>query len=204
MAKNTGKVIENIKVVLGMVQTGEGGYSVDAGLGKLCKNGKPLKGSVGSEDGQQWYTVKGMNLQGQKLMYAYYHGVDALDPAQVIKHLDGDKLRNTVDNLVQVPKKGWKQALEAKREGLNLEAVSTEGAPAPATPAPVQPEAPVATEEPTYTEKELEARKIWMELHGGATIKEVASKLGVKESRVYDVKRGKSNASAVADLPALA
>lgn len=191
MAKNNGKVIERIEKVLDMVA--EGTYSIDRTNGKLSKGDKVLKGSVGTEDGQQWYTVKGMSIQGQRLAYAYYHGVSALtaNTDSVVKHLDGNKLNNGEDNLVLVSKKGWKEQLEAMRQGQNIDPNTP---PAPAEPTGGQ----------TWNEKELEARAIWMELVNGLTIKEVAEKLDVKKSRVYDVKRGKSNRNATADLPEIA
>lgn len=229
MAKNTGAVIERIAKVLGMVE--EGIYNVTAD-GNLYKGEKLIKGSIGSEDGQRWYNVKGMSVQGQRLMYAYFNGgADALDNNKVVKHLDDNKLNNAGTNLVQVNKSGWKAELDALRLANGI--VIGEEPAQPVTVAPVKPvtveapqvevvapvevapevvvaPAPVApTQEGTLdrtklTEKQMEAVIIWEALLEGMTIKEVAEKLNVKASRVYDVKRGKSNADVTSQLPQLA
>lgn len=198
MAKNTGVAKERIGNVLAMVE--EGTYRIEASTGNLYKGEKLIKGSVGTEDGQRWYNIKGMSLQGQRLMYAYYNGLDALDLAKVVKHLDGDKLNNAKGNLVQVSKNGWKAELEALRDS-NAQVVEATGEIVVSTefaPEPVQPEQPELFT--MYTEKEREARAIMQLVNEGKTIKEVAEICNVKTSRVYDVKRGKSNASATADM----
>lgn len=222
MAKNTGAVIERIAKVLEMVK--EGTYNVTAD-GNLYKGEKLVKGSIGSEDGQRWYNIKGMSVQGQRLMYAYFNGgAEALDNNKVVKHLDDNKLNNAGTNLVQVNKNGWKAELEELRlaQGIVIgEAVDTlvTATPAPVKPVTVEvpveaPQAPVVTEvapapqaggldRSKLTEKQMEAVIIWEALLEGNTIKEVAEKLNVKASRVYDVKRGKSNADVTSQLPAL-
>lgn len=217
MAKNTGAVVNRIAKVLEMVQ--EGVYSITE-AGELYKGNKLIKGSVGTEDKQRWYSVKGMSIQGQKLMYAYYHGLESImDANKVVKQLDGDTLNNAKSNLVLVSKNGWKAELEELRKNGGVAIVeapvtTTVSAPVePVTEAPtavtVAVTAPVsAPVSPTLDRsklnaKQLEAVAIWELLLEGLTIKEVAEKLGVKASRVYDVKRKKSNADVTNLLPAL-
>lgn len=180
----TKQLNEKVKMALEAINNGE--YEFKGGL--LYKGGKALKGSIGSEDGQKWYSIKNKSVQGQKLAYAYYHGFEALDPAKMIKHLDGDKLNNRKENLVQVSKKGWKAELEKARIGLSCPLSTT----------------PQATTETTnYNDKQLQARNIMLDiLVGKLTMKEIAEKHGVKPQKVYDIKKGKSSSKATADLRA--
>ena len=185
------KMMEGIKIALELIEDGQ--YIVDVEEGKMYNKQLKEVGSLDKPSGNIFYVIKGVDILAHRLLYAYYNGrtVDALKEGHVVKHLDGNKQNNTPDNLVQVPRKGAKKALEA---------IIAERAKGVVAPAPQAPQAEVVAETTNYTEKELEARNIMQELLNGLTIKEVAEKLNVKTSRVYDVKRGKSNAKATEDL----
>ncbi|WP_096435649.1 hypothetical protein [Alteribacter populi] len=89
----------------------EGNGKIEAVLGLIeqevyaVKNGKPLKGSIGTEDGHLWYNVKGISVQARMLMYTYYHGLDAIN-GKMIKLIDDSNPRNlTAGNLIAVERK---------------------------------------------------------------------------------------------------
>src|SRR4051812_20259509 len=109
---------EKIKVVMELINSGKE-YNFKDGI--VYKNGKALKGSIGSIDGQKWWNLKSKSVQGQVLAYAMYKGFEALDPTKFIVHLDGNKLNNIEDNLIQLPKKGYAPLLEKARTGLAIE-----------------------------------------------------------------------------------
>lgn len=197
--KKVTKMMTGIKVALELVEAGD--YTINTDGTMFNKAGKKI-GSLDKPSGNIFYVIKGVDILAHRLHYAYYHGYETLlDETKIVKHLDGCKQNNGIDNLVMVNRKGWKKELEAKRNGLNIEAVAVE-----APQAPVVEEAPV--QEPTVdltglNEKEQEAVMIWEALLEGHTIKEVAEKLNIKTSRVYDVKRKKSNADVTDRLPQL-
>jgi hypothetical protein len=221
--KKQSKMLEGIKVTLELVEAGE--YKIEEG--KLYnKAGKEL-GRVGKDSGNVFFVVKGFHIIAGRLMYAHYNGgVEALKEGEVVVHLDENKENNTKENLVQVPRKGMKEALRVLRGGEPAPVVEKPAKPKKAKAktevaeevAPVTIEEPVAVEEfvvaetpvetPTpvettdYTEAEQEARRMMELLLAGKTIKEVAMEFDVKRSRVADVKRGKSNGKATADLRA--
>ena len=181
------KGLEKLKAVLSLIESGE--YKVING--KLFnKAGKLIKGSLGTEDGQVWYNVKGASIQGQKLLYVYYNGLQAFEEGKIVKHLDNNKLNNTAGNLIAVNKKGWVQELAKARVGLATEWVCY----LPQTTTAI------TEDEVNYTEKELQARAIMQALNVGKTIKEVAEQFGVKLQRIYDIKNGKSCKKATEDL----
>lgn len=218
MAK-TSKMLEGIKVTLELVEAGE--YKIEEG--KLYnKAGKEL-GRVGKDSGNVFFVVKGFHIIAGRLMYAFYNGgVEALKENEVVVHLDENKENNVKENLVQVPRKGMKEALRVLRGG----------EPAPEKPAkpkkakaekpaeteeaevtPVVIDEPVAVEEVApveapanveetteYTAEQQEARRMLELLIAGKTVKEVALEMEVKTQKVRDVKRGKSHGKATADL----
>lgn len=198
VAPKMSKMHMGIMLALEAIDNGE--YKVDSELG-VMHNAKTLKqiGSLDKPSGNIFYVIKGVDILAHRLLYAYYNGgIDALKDGMVIKHLDENKANNAHGNLVQVPRKGAKKALEALRTGKAVEvsvATAEEG-----TLTEEELTAEVVAETTTYTEKELEARKIMELLIEGFTMKEVIATLSVKQSRVYDVKRGKSNGKATADL----
>lgn len=215
--KKQSKMLEGIKVTLELVEAGE--YKIEEG--KLYnKAGKEL-GRVGKDSGNVFFVVKGFHIIAGRLMYAFYNGgVEALKEGEVVVHLDENKENNVKENLVQVPRKGMKEALRVLRGGEPAPVVEKPAKPKKAKAkteeaevAPVVIEEPVAVEEvvapveaPTpvetadYTEAEKEARRMMELLIAGKTITEVAKEMEVKRSRVADVKRGKSNGKATADL----
>jgi hypothetical protein len=183
MAKS--KMYEGIKQALALIEAGE--YQVING--NLYRNGKKL-GSLDKRSGNVYYVIKGVDIVASRLFYAYFNGgVDSLLDGHGIHYLDDNRLNNTASNLVQLPRKGYRKALEELCKGLATEL----NCPLPNTTADNTPQG-------TYTAKELEARAIMQELNAGLPIVEVAKKLGVKTSRCYDVKRGKVNYKATADL----
>lgn len=210
---NTNVVVETVApkmskmhmgIVVALEEIANGTYIVDAEEGTM-HNAKTLKliGSLDKPSGNVFYVIKGVDILAHRLLYAYYHGgIEVLNGDMVIKHLDENKANNSIGNLVQVPRKGWKQALADLKAGRTVEVSHTmevvteveEG-----TQGELEMEVPV-----TLTAKEQEAVAIWNLLLEGKTIKEVAEALGLKTSRVHDVKRGKSNAKVTSQLQPLA
>lgn len=221
--KKQSKMLEGIKVTLELVEAGE--YKIEEG--KLYNKADKELGRVGKDSGNVFFVVKGFHIIAGRLMYAHYNGgVEALKEGEVVVHLDENKENNTKENLVQVPRKGMKEALRVLRGGEPAPVVEKPAKPKKAKAktevaeevAPVTIKEPVAVEEfvvaetpvetPTpvettdYTEAEQEARRMMELLLAGKTIKEVAMEFDVKRSRVADVKRGKSNGKATEDLRA--
>jgi hypothetical protein len=183
-------------IVVALEEIANGTYIVNAEEGTL-HNAKTLKliGSLDKPSGNVFYVIKGVDILAHRLLYAQYNGgINALNGDMVIKHLNGNKADNRKANLVQVPRKGWKQALEALQKG-NVAEVNEVVVPV------------VVGEElnmDNLSDKEKEAVAIWNKLLEGKSIKEVAEEMGLKVSRVHDVKRGKSNAKVTSQLQPLA
>lgn len=188
MAKQS-KMMEGIKVALELIDNGV--YEI---IDSSLYRGERKLGSKDKQSGNIFYVIKGVDILAQRLHYAYHNGgVDSLKEGYGIHFLDGNRENLTKDNLVQLPRKGAKAKLTELRKGLS--------SPLPITPQEVPTNNGIqAEEDTTYTAKELEARKIMQLVNKGLSNKEVAEQLGVKASRVNDVKRGKSNAKATADL----
>ncbi|PFB07264.1 hypothetical protein CN383_00145 [Priestia megaterium] len=184
MAKS--KMLEGIKVTLELVK--EGTYVIQNG--ELFNKAGVRLGRVGKDSGNVFYVVKGYHILAGRLMYAYYNGntADVLKEDSVITYIDGNKQNNRKGNVVQLPRKGMKQALKALRTGLCCPLVVS--APNTAT-------APTA-----YTEAQLQARRIMELLLAGKTVKEVAMEYDIKTQKVRDIIRGKSSGKATADLRA--
>jgi hypothetical protein len=179
MAVNKG--LEKLKAVLAQIESGE--YRVING--KLFnKAGKLIKGSLGTEDGQVWYNVKGSTVQGQKLLYAYYNGLQALEEGKIVKHLDDNKLNNTAGNLIAVNKKGWTQELATARIGLKTDWVCY---------LKVSIITPQAEDKVQLNGDELTIA-IWNDILAGDSNADIANKYGVKTAKVNDIRRGKSGA----------
>ncbi|MGD6964056.1 HNH endonuclease [Fictibacillus phosphorivorans] len=173
------KMYEGIKQALKLIEDGE--YNVING--NLYRKGKRL-GSLDKKSGNVFYVIKGVDIISQRLLYAYYHGIDSLKEGEGISHINGDRSDNRENNLVALPRKGGKQMLAEIRIGLCTDLYC---------------KLPTA-EEVNYTEKELQARAIVQELINGKTIKEVAEQFNVPNQRIYDIKKGKSSGKATADL----
>jgi hypothetical protein len=171
MAKS--KMYEGIVNALTLIENGD--YTVFNGE-LFNKQGKKV-GSLDKASGSIFYVIKGIDIIAQRLMFAVYHGAVSLKEGEGIHHLDGDKTNNLEGNLVQLPRKGHKQALTALRVGLacplQLQAITT------ATP-----------QEPTPLEGVELVNAIKADLAEGThSIKDIANKYGVKYKRVYDIKK---------------
>lgn len=84
----------------------------------IGENGRVYKVDVNGElfpgeylTGYGYYQVsvyignyKYLHCLSHRLIYAYHHGIDALNPKMVIHHLDFDKTNNHISNLVQITK----------------------------------------------------------------------------------------------------
>lgn len=177
MAVNKG--LEKLKAVLALIESGE--YKVING--KLYNNaGKLIKGSLGTEDGQVWYNVKGVSIQGQRLMYGYYNGLLALEEGKIVKHLDDNMLNNTEYNLIAVNKKGWVQELATARIGLKTDRVCY---------LKCSVITPQAEDKVQLNGDELTIT-IWNDILAGDSNADIANKYGVKTANVNDIRRGKS------------
>lgn len=88
------------------------------------KDGKLLKGSkeLGSVHRQTGYKMVGLAIGKaylHRLLYAYYHGYENLNPDLSINHIDGNKLNNEKHNLEQISladntRHQWKTGLRQK------------------------------------------------------------------------------------------
>lgn len=195
--KKQSKMLEGIKIGLELIAQGE--YIVDEEKGKMYNKRLKEVGKVGKDSGNVYYVIKGIDILAHRLLYAYYHGgVEALKEDMVIKHIDGNKQNNRRDNLVQLPRKGWNQALEEFKKLREM----TLSQPQEVYEVEKGKKAAEAHNS-RLDEKELEARRIYEALLAGKTMKEVAAEFNVPVHRVYDIKRRKSYKKATAELPAL-
>jgi hypothetical protein len=188
------KMKQGIRTALESINNG-GTYEIIEGS---LYNGEKKLGSLDKASGNIYYVIKGVDILASRLHYAYHNGgVERLKEGHGIHFLDDNRLNLNGDNLVQLPRKGYKQALTKLRTGM-------------CSPLPFKLEQPletykVPTEEvkptdtPQYTEKELQARAIMQALNAGKTVKEVAEQFNVPSHRVRDVRNGKSNGKATVD-----
>ncbi len=203
--KKQSKMLEGIKIGLELIAQGE--YIVDEEKGKMYNKRLKEVGKVGKDSGNVYYVIKGIDILAHRLLYAYYHGgIEALKEDMVIKHIDGNKQNNRRDNLVQLPRKGWKQALEEIKKQRETALIQLELALSlpQEVGEVIEGETAAGAHDSTLDEKEVEARRIYEVLLAGKTMKEVAAEFNVPVHRVYDIKRRKSYKKATADLPALA
>lgn len=174
---------EKVKYVMGLIN--EKDYSFENG--KLYRNGKEVRGSLGSEDGNLWFNVKSKAVQARSLAYAMYHGLDALE-GKIIKLIDDTDPRNlTKENLIALPKKGYAPLLKQARTGLHCNLTFKLEQPIETYEVPTQAPtvAPQAQplEEPTPSTVEDDLKE------GTLTIKEIAEKHGLKYKRVWTMKK---------------
>lgn len=169
---------------------GNGDYKVIETEGALYNKQCRKIGSLDKPSGNIFYVINRIDILAQRLMYAYYNGgAEALIEGQIITHIDGNKQNNRKHNLIQLPRKGMKQALNNLRKGMCCPLVKAK---------PNVNTAPnIATQ---YTAQEQQARDILEALIAGKTVKEVAEMFNVKEYNVRDIRRGKGKKKATADL----
>jgi hypothetical protein len=176
--KTVSKMHAGIIVALEMINNGE--YTVDRETGTMFNKAGKKIGSLDKPSGSVFYVIKGVDILAHRLLYAYYHGctINALVEEMVVKHLDGDKANNAESNLVQVPRKGQKQALEAIKtcKAVEISVARTE-------------DNVVA---PTEISGDDLIIAIWKDILAGITNAEIAEKYNVKAVKVNDIRRGKS------------
>ena len=203
------KMTEGIEILLGLIK--EGVYKVKDG--KLYNRKNIAIGRVGKDSGNMYFVSKGYHILAHRLFYAYYHGMDKLDPEMVVTHIDGNKQNNVKENLIQLPRKGMKETVETLRKKHrekektelaiqdNKMETATELAPnnikgTSLISQPLIQEVP----EQQFTENEVRARGVFKLLSQGHSLKEIAEQTGMKRQQVYDIKRGKSFNKATKDL----
>jgi HNH endonuclease len=93
---------EKVKKILELIESGK--YYVEdgkifcskTGKEKTARNGKGYKVISYRENGKKFIVLQ------HRVLYAYYHGLDSLDPNKTINHIDGNKDNNTKENLEQI------------------------------------------------------------------------------------------------------
>lgn len=183
---------EKVKYVMDLINGGKD-YSFDDG--KLYRNGKEVRGSLGSEDGNLWFNVKSKAVQARTLAYAMYHGLDALE-GKIIKLIDDTDPRNlTKENLIALPKKGYAPLLKQARTGLHCNLTFKLEQPIETYEVPKQAQ--------TVAQQEIKTNVITQPLAGKAllkavqetlrttelSLKEIAEMYGVTYKKVWGIKR---------------
>lgn len=101
---------EAIKVLLKMIEQKELLVSEDGVLFKWNKRGELWE--VHKECKNKYKVIgvhvpslnKRVSIYQHRLLYAYYHGLDSLDPELTINHINYDRYDNSKDNLEQITK----------------------------------------------------------------------------------------------------
>jgi hypothetical protein len=195
--KTVSKMHAGIITALEMINNGD--YTVDREKGEMYNKVSKKIGSLDKPSGSVFYVIKGVDILAHRLLYAYYNGctINALVDDMVVKHLDGNKANNAEGNLVQVPRKGQKQALEDLKAGRTVEvsvarAEELEGNTEVTEEEPTQEVAEVKpTEEdnvvtPQGTPEEQATALLQA---GELSIKEVAEQTGLKYKKVWGMKK---------------
>lgn len=186
-----------IETLMNLIEEGE--YTVNVETAELFnKRGKKL-GKVGADSGLTYYQIKGISFVGAKF-WAVVHGYsieEVMNTKNAIYYLDDNKQNMTADNIVVLPKKGAKDALEEIRQERRSD---------------LEPELielfdeldTIEQDAEDFTQDELQARRIMHALNAGKSIKEVAEQFNVSKYKVYDIRRGKSHGKATEDLRVIA
>jgi hypothetical protein len=160
------KMYMGIKLALESINNG-GAYEIIEGS---LYNGEKKLGSLDKKSGNIYYVIKGIDIVASRLHYAYHNGgIDSLLDGHGIHFLDGDRTNLQRDNLVQLPRKGYKKALEELRTGLSCPLELSQATP--------------------MVELTPEEQATALLQKGEQTIKEIAEATGLKYKKVWGMKR---------------